>query len=111
MPRQPELSPFTPPDRDLIRLELMPRFSQEPELSNGLFLRAWRAGPQKGQPKIPKAIQSMLDRGLVEIHPNPMGRQAAFFTEAGLAGLRQLLRNSRAMDHERFGYLRRVLGI
>jgi hypothetical protein len=95
MPRQPELSPFTPPERDLIRLELMPRFGQEPELSNGLFLRAWRASPQKGQPKIPKAIQSMLDRGLVEIHPNPMGRQAAFFTEIGLKGLRLLLQDYR----------------
>ena len=104
-------SPFTPAERDLIRLELMPRFGQEPDLTMGLFLRTWRAGPQEGQPKIPKAIQSMLDRGLVEIRPNPMGRPAAFFTEAGLAGLRQLLRNSRAMDHERYGYLRRQLGV
>src|SRR5919112_5475137 len=110
MPRQPT-SPFTPQERDLIRLELMPRFGQEPALANGLFLRTWRGGPQKGQPKIPKAIQSMLNRGLVEIRPNPMGRPAAFFTEAGLEGLRQLLRTSLAMDHERFGYLRRALGL
>ena len=39
MPRRSE-SPFTPQERDLIRLELMPRFGQEPELANGLFLRA-----------------------------------------------------------------------
>jgi hypothetical protein len=104
-------SPFTPQERELIRLELMPRFGQEPELANGLFLRTWRSGPQKGQPKIPKAIQSMIDRGLVEVRPNPMGRQAAFFTEAGLEGLRQLLRDPRAMDPERYGYLRRELGV
>ena len=91
MPRQPELSPFTPPERDLIRLELMPRFGQEPDLANGLFLRTWRDGPQKDQPKVPKAIQSMLDRGLVS--------------------LRQLLRESRAMDSVRYGYLRRALGV
>src|SRR5215213_2398674 len=90
MPRQPT-SPFTPQERELIRLELMPRFGQEPDLANGLFLRTWRDGPQKGQPKIPKAIQSMLDRELVEIQANPMGRPAAFFTEAGLEALRQLL--------------------
>src|SRR3954465_12642320 len=110
MPRQPT-SPFTPPERDLIRLELMPRFGQEPDLANGLFLRTWRAGPQKGQPKIPKAIQTMLDRGLVKIGTNPMGRAAAFFTQAGLEGLRQLLQDRRAMDPERFDHLRRALGV
>ena len=78
-------------ERDLIRLELMPRFGQEPDLANGLFLRTWRDGPQKDQPKVPKAIQSMLDRGLVS--------------------LRQLLRESRAMDSVRYGYLRRALGV
>ena len=110
MPRQ-STSPFTPQERELIRLELMPRFGQEPDLANGLFLRTWRAGPQKGQPKIPKAIQTMLDRGLVRIGTNPMGRPAAFFTEAGLEGLRQLLRESRALDPVRYGYLRRELGV
>ena len=104
-------SPFNPAERELIRLELMPRFGQEPQLANGLFLRTWRGGPHKGEPKIPKAIRSMLDRGLVEIRPNPMGRQAAFFTEAGLEALRQLLQESRAMDPARYGYLRQELGM
>src|SRR3954462_12800169 len=106
MPRRPT-SPFIQQERDLIRLELMPRFGQEPELANGLFLRTWRGGPQKGEPKIPKAMQGMLDRGLLEIRTNPMGRQAAFFTEAGLAALRLLLEDRRAMDPERFDHLRR----
>ena len=110
MPRQPT-SPFTPQERELIRFELMPRFGQEPDLAHGLFLRTWRAGPQKGEPKIPKAIQTMLDRGLVRIGTNPMGRPAAFFTEAGFAGLRQLLQESQAMDPMRYGYLRRELGV
>ena len=110
MPRQPT-SPFTQQERDLIRLELMPRFCQEPGLANGLFLRTWRNGPKKGQPKIPKVIQTMLDRGLVRIGTNPTGRPAAFFTETGLEGLRQLLRESRAMDPVRYGYVRRVLGV
>ena len=110
MPRQ-SASPFTQQERDLIRLELMPRFGQDPDLANGLFLRIWRAGPQKGQPKIPKAIQSMPDRGLVRIGTNPMGRPAAFFTEAGLEGLRQLLQESRAMDPVRYSHLWRALGM
>src|SRR3954464_13676881 len=110
MPRRPT-SPFTQQERDLIRLELMPRFGQDPDLANGLFLRTWRNGPQKDEPKIPKAIQTMLGRGLVTIGTNPMGRPAAFFTEAGLEGLRLLLRDSRAMDSERYDYLWRELGV
>src|ERR687886_1823523 len=104
-------SPFTQQERDLIRLEMGMRFGQYPELANGLFLRTWRGGPHKGEPKIPKVIQGMLDRGLVEIRPNPMGRQAAFFTEAGLEALRQLLLDRRAMDPERFAHLRQELGM
>jgi hypothetical protein len=34
-----------------------------------------------------------------------------FFTEAGLEGLRQPLRDQRVMDLERYGYLRRELGV
>ena len=33
MPRQPELSPFTQAERDLIRLELMPRFGRKRQLT------------------------------------------------------------------------------
>src|SRR3954447_26501840 len=110
MPRTLD-TPFTPAERDLIRLELMPRFGQEPDLANGLFLRTWRDGPQKGQPKIPKAIQSMLDRGLVRIGTNPMGRAAALFTETGLGGRGQLLQDRRVMDEEGFAHLRGALGV
>jgi hypothetical protein len=113
MPHQSKRTPFpfTASERDLIRLEMGMRFGQYPELANGLFLRTWRSGPQRGEPKIPKAIQGMIDRGLVEVRRNPVGRQAAFFTEAGLEGLRQLLQDRRAMDPERFGHLRRELGL
>jgi len=48
MARQPT-SPFTQQERDLIRLELMSRFGQDPDLANGLFLRIWHSGPQKGE--------------------------------------------------------------
>jgi hypothetical protein len=37
--------PVHPQERDLIRLELRPRFGQDPDLANGLFLRTWRDGP------------------------------------------------------------------
>jgi hypothetical protein len=53
----------------------------------------------------------MLDRGLVKIGTNPIGRPSAFFTETGLEGLRQLLQDRRVMNPDRFDHLRRALGL
>src|SRR3712207_1142784 len=103
-------SPFSAAERELIRHEMGLRFGQYPSLADGLFLRTWRAGPQKGEPKIPPAVQSLLERGLVEVRPGRYGPRA-FFTEAGLAALRLLLRDRRAMDPARFAHLRRELGL
>ena len=46
----------------------------------------------------------------VRIAPGLMGPRA-FFIEAGLQELRELLQDRRAMDPERFAHLRRELGI
>ena len=102
--------PFTTKERDLLRRELCQHFGQDPSIAEGIFLRTWRGGERRGEPRIPPAIQSMLDRDLVRIAPGRMGPRA-FFTEAGLLELRELLQDRRAMDPERFGHLRRELGI
>jgi hypothetical protein len=104
------LSPFTASERDLIRREMGMHFGQYPSLADGLFLRTWRGGPQKGEPKVPPAVQSMLERGLVELRPGRMGSRA-MFTEAGLAALRQLVLDRRIMDPARFAHLRQELGL
>ena len=103
-------SPFTAPERDLLRRELCRHFGQDPSIADGLFLRTWRAGERRGQPKIPPAVQSMLERGLVELRTTIRGPRAGF-TEAGLAALRQLVLDRRAMDPERFAHLRAELGL
>lgn len=87
-----------------------PRFGQHPALADGLHLRTWRVGPNKGEPKLPPAVRSLLERGLVEVRPGRFG-PGAFFTEAGLTALRQLPRDRRAMDPPRFAHLRLELGI
>ena len=102
--------PFTAPERDLLRRELCRHFGQDPAIADGVFLRTWRAGERKGQPKIPPAVQSMLERGLVEVRVGQRGPRA-FLTDAGLAALRQLVLDRRAMDPARFGHLRAELGL
>ena len=93
---QPSPVSFGAAERDLIRREMGPHFGQLPCLADGLLLRTWRGGPRKGEPKIPPAVQRMLERGLVEVRAGRFGPRA-FFTGAGLAALRLLLRDRRAM--------------
>jgi hypothetical protein len=110
-PSDPTLpSSFTTAERELIRGEMGPHFGQLPSLADGLLLRTGRDGPQKGEPKLPPAARSMLERGLVEVRAGRCGPRA-FFPEAGLAVLRQPLRDRRAMDPARFAHLRRELGL
>ncbi len=101
---------FTAPERELLRRELGRHFGQDPSVADGLFLRTWRSGPQAGQPKLPPAVRSMLARGLVEVRTE-RGWPRVFFTEIGLAALRRLLQDRRAMDPARFAHLRRELGV
>jgi hypothetical protein len=108
--REHPASPFGAAERELIRREMGVRFGQPPSLADGLFLRSWRGGPHKGEPKLPPAVRSMLERGLVELRPGPIGYRAVF-TEAGVEALRRLLRDRRAMDPARFAHLRRELGL
>jgi len=101
---------FTAAERALIRQEMGQHFGQYPKLADGIFLRTWRGGPEKSQPKIPPAIRSMIDRGLIELRVTERGPRA-FFTEAGLHELRLLVLDRRYMDQERFAHLRKELGL
>lgn len=108
-----DTSLFTPAERDFIRREFCQHFSSYPALADGILLRTWRAGPNAGKPKIPKAMAGLIARGLVALpsEPRPGFGARAYFTPAGLAALRELLQDRRSMDLERFAHLRRELGI
>ena len=102
--------PFDPRERDLIRREFGVHFGQPSHLADGMLLRAWRSGPDKGQPKVPPAVQSMLARGVLEVRQTPRGFRA-YFTDAGLAAMRMLLLSPRLMDPIAFAHLREELGL
>ena len=92
-------------ERELLRRELCRHFGKDPKIADSIFLRTWRSGERRNQPKIPPAVQTMLERGLVELRITTRGPRV-FFTETGLAALRQLVFDRRAMDPERSGHLR-----
>src|SRR3954470_9398743 len=110
---EPGTDTFTAAEREFIRREFGQRFGSFPALAEGIFLRRWRTGPQAGQAKIPTALAGLIQRGLVALSPEPpsiLGTRA-YFTPAGLAALRELLQDRRAMDPERFAHLRQELGL
>jgi len=81
-----------------------------PRLADGIWLRVWRGGPQAGQPKIPAAVAGLLDRGLMELGPDTIGFRARF-TPAGIAALRLLAQDRRALHPKQYAHVREQLGL
>jgi hypothetical protein len=101
---------FTAPERDLIRHEFYVRFGQAPRLADGILLRTWRGGPQAGQPKIPKVVQGLIDRGLLRLAAEKrLGSYQVVFTPAGMAALSRLAQDRRALNPEQFAHLHEEL--
>lgn len=101
---------LTPGERDYIRRELDVYFTTLPSVAEGFQLRVWRGGPQAGQPKLPPAAKSLIERGLMRLdtHHN---LPRLFFTEVGLATLRTMMSDRRLADPERFAHIRQELAI
>jgi hypothetical protein len=102
--------PFDAREREFIRREFGVHFGQPSYLADGILLRTWRSGPDKDQPKLPPAVRSMIERGLVELRSGPRGVRG-FFTEPGLAAVRQLVADRRLMNPKTFAHLRLEFGL
>ena len=106
----PAPCPFTPQEREYIRRELDMFFGTLPSVAEGFQLRTWRGGPLAGQPKVPPAVRTMVERGLVEIRTDTRVPKV-HFSEAGLAALRLLALDRRYMDPQKFAHVRAELGL
>jgi hypothetical protein len=102
---------LTAAERDLLRRALCVRFGSPPRLADGIHLRVWRSGPLAGQPKVPAAVQSMVERGLMTVAAGSSHMARAYFTEAGLAALRWLASQRRGLDPVQFAHVRQELGL
>ena len=106
----PSAMALTPGEREYIRRELDQFFGTLPTAAEGFQLRIWRGGPQKGQPKLPPAAKSLVDRGLMRLDASPTIPRL-FFTDTGIAALRQMMADRRFTDPVKFAHIRRELGI
>lgn len=96
---------FNVAERNLIRSEFMDRWGEFQSLCEGIWLRRWAAGSNAGKPKLKPAVQSMLDRGLVEIVDPERGVPTARFTALGLEALRTMAANRKHLPPHQYGHL------
>ena len=101
---------FTCSEREYIRRELDQFFSTLPTVADGFSLKIWRGGPQKGEPKLPPAVRTLLDRGMMRLD-RLSAIPRVLFTETGIVALRQMMANARLADPVKFAHVRRELGI
>jgi hypothetical protein len=101
---------FTPAERDYIRRELDMFFSTFPTVAEGFQLKFWRGGPQVGQPKLPPAAKSLLERGLMRLDATSRIARL-FFTDQGLVALRVMMADRRLANPEKFAHVRQELGL
>jgi hypothetical protein len=101
---------FTAAERDYIRRELDMYFSTFPTVAEGFPLKSWRGGAQAGQPKLPPAARSLLERGLMRLDTTSRIARL-FFTEPRLEALRVMMADRRLANPEKFAHLRQELGL
>ena len=101
---------FTTAERDYIRRSLDMFFSTYPSVADGFQIKIWRSGPNVGKPKIPLAVEGLLERGLMRLDIG--GRlPTLFFTDTGLAALRMMMADRHLADPKRYAHVRQELGI
>lgn len=101
---------FTPGERSYIRRELDRFFTTLPTVAEGFQLKIWKTGPHAGQPKLPPAGKSLVERGLMRLDATSYPPRL-FFTGKGIAVLRNMMANTRLADPEKFAHVRRELGL
>ncbi len=101
----PDAHLFSAVERERIRNEFMVRFGFARALDDGMLLKRWASGPQKGQIKLGKADQSMVGRGLIEVIDDGKPWPVAQFTALGMRALQALAADQRQLDPTRFAHL------
>lgn len=93
---------FTPQERDAIRREFMIRLSEARSVHEGFLVKRWATGPRKGEPKPSAAVQSLLDRGFLEMRDDGSHWLKATFTSQGFAALKRLAADAPALPPRDF---------
>jgi hypothetical protein len=103
-------APFTEAELEFLKRRLDVQFGEAPRVRDGIVLKTWKSGPEKGRPRLPEAIKSLIDRGVMAVRFDAGSMPVAVFTETGLDLLRETLRGEHSFSTARFAHLRSELG-
>jgi len=94
-----------------LRSELLPRFGAVPSIEEGFMLRSWKSGPSSGSPRVPSALQTMIDRGLAEVRQAAPGQPfRAYLTRLGVRALASAVQDHKGFSPVRYAHVLEELG-
>ena len=92
-------------EREVVRWAFICRFNEAPSVHEGLVVKRWATGPNKGKPKVEEVRMNdrsggLLERGLITIEDEGHWPRAKF-TDRGLRALKLMAMDRRALDPDR----------
>lgn len=102
-------APFTEAELTFLKRRLDVQFGEAPSISDGILLKIWKSGLEKGRPKIPDAVKSLIDRKLMVVMSVEGRIPVASFTEEGIRALSLALESDHVFSNARFEHLRSQL--
>jgi len=102
-------APFTEAELEFLKRRFDVQFGEAPAILDGVMLKMWKSGPEKGRPKLPAAVKSLLERNLMVVISTEGRMPVAKFTDMGLNELAQVLEQDQVFSTARFQHLRSQL--
>jgi hypothetical protein len=99
-------APFTEAELAFLKRRLEVQFGEAPRARDGIVLKTWKSGPEKGKPKLPDAVKSLMERNLVAVISDGRQFPIAVFTSDGLEVLRNAMLMENVFPLSRFAHLR-----
>jgi len=104
-------APFTVAELEFLKRRFDIQFGEAPAILDGILLRTWKSGEERGKPKLPVAIKSLVERNLMIVVSGDGRMPVAKFTDDGLNALAHVLRSDQAFSAGRFQHLRSQLKV
>ena len=102
-------APFSEAELEFLKRRFDVQFGEAPAILDGMLLKTWKSGPEKGKPRLPAAVKSLIGRDLMVVVSVEGRIPVAKFTDAGLSALACLLEHDQVFSTERFRHLRSQL--
>ncbi len=104
-------APFTEAELEFLKRRFDVQFGEAPAILDGILLRTWKSGEERGKPRLPAAIKTLVRRNLMIVVSAEGRMPVAKFTDDGLSALVHVLRSDQVFSADRFQHLRSQLKV